>query len=61
MARAFLIVALYAFAFVMLYTGVEMAPAMGWPTNSSEMNGCAALILGSIAKTVAHCMLLRFF
>jgi len=54
MARTVAILALYAFAFAFIWAGVDAAPAQGWPSTSSETNGCAFLILGMIAKTAGH-------
>lgn len=51
--------ALYIFAAACIYFGTETGPAQGWPTNDIELNGCAALIVGMIAKLAGHITLLK--
>ncbi len=46
--------ALYLAAFALVWIGTTMAPAHGWPVNDSQLNGCAALVLGMIAKVAGH-------
>lgn len=49
---------LYVAAFALLWAGVDLAPAHGWPVTDSQLNGCAALVLGMIAKTAGHCLVM---
>ncbi len=48
--------ALYAAAIAFIAFGVANGPAHGWPVNDSQVNGCAALVLGMIAKVAGHCV-----
>lgn len=45
---------LYAIALAFIAYGVRFGPASGWPVNGGELNACAALIVGMIAKVAGH-------
>ena len=57
--RIVLIVLLYAAAFLFIWVGTDLGPVRGWPTTPTELNGCAALIIGLILKFGGHVALLR--
>lgn len=49
---------LYALALAFIWAGSQSAPQTGWPRTDIEMHGCALLILGLIAKGIAHFLVL---
>lgn len=58
--RMIAMITLFAFAFAFLWFGSHTAPQTGWPQNDVELNGCAALVLGIIAKFAGQWILLGF-
>lgn len=54
-----IVITLYAFALLLIYAGLHLAPNMTWPHTDLEWVAAEMLVAGMVAKLVGHVVLLK--